>query len=753
MMMTISFFNSPEGINCAVPTQHVTIETAVSIIKSDKFKDKIISLRDSSVDKKKALKDKLPYFTFGGKFSYRNTANILEGSGIIVLDIDHVKNVNSLKDQIQNNEYTYFVFISPSGDGLKIGIKIPLTNSNVEYKSYWEAAAELYETPVDEKAKDITRACFVSYDPQIYFNPDSKIFTERKQIIVTAFTMMDIDPDVIDIMCSEWKEGIRQELALYLSAVLRQKGYGINSVTSTIKQICSRCQDKDISEREGAIYSTFSKDETEIKGHMGLKNLMSEDMYKLLLLALNEKTQRETKRYELKNITSHIPLYSVLSDALGLYGERYNILRKLMWYSLVGNSIKSDERYIDFSGTQFDTRESIVVFAPSGSGKNDINRVMVEGSPFTHDKSQITSLHPEQLIGKVVTIKNEETKVKEKKEIKGYFNEDILIMDESRDFFQPTNNAVQKQVYNDLKKYFCIALNPMGTNLVVKRLTEHTREESLKYYPKCTCCFLSQPVKISSESIESGFMRRFTFIEVRGKEERIDIYAKRTVGKSKMEFTNNLSNYMSNLSTGEQVWSFENISSELIKYSNLLCEYGMSVSEKSAAFITEIYEQSMYDKLLKYSSIVAVYRRGEKRITPSDVKVAYMDLFEIFTSTFECLTDHAEDFYAYDMKFSELTLLRWLDNRKAHSAEKSSIDVKTVVEQISDLTSVQYRQAGEYFSRLQKNGYVQVAHGKTKGKVFLTEKAIEKIRIGNRKVTEDFYTEYLMICEETKNEK
>ena len=751
-MSQISFYTK---ITNTIPTRAMTIQEVLQDIGSTRYKEQIEQIRVAP-DKpaRDRLKKNLPYYTMGGTFSERANSKLIKASNLINFDIDDLEDPEKTREELKQDPYIHYIFLSPSGNGLKLGVVVPGVRSDAEYKQYWTAISQHFKlSETDTSAKDIARACFVSYDPNYYLNEESTTFIDKSPSVQEGFSYigMFLDSTIIDIMARNWAKGKRQVLALYLVAILRQKGYGTVAISSILRQICRAANDTDMDERLNTIKTTFEKNETEVKGFSGLKEELPEDDYKLFLDAVDEKIKKIKKSYKLYNITSHIPMYDTLDRALGLYGKRYDKLKKLLWYSLLGNTIK-EGGHIDYNGTMFDTRESTIIFAPSGSGKNDISRVYMTASPFLHEKSDVTSLHPEQLIGKVVYKKEKGSNEKKKYEIRGYFDDDIVVMDEARDFFLPTKNNSQKQQFTELRKYFCTALNPIGTNEITKQLTEHGKEGALKYYPKSTCCFLSQPVKISTESIQSGFMRRFTFIEIKGRDSREDIYLKRAQGTDKTKYTDELCNYFGNLRINGNSWVFQDISKPLIKYTNLLCEYGVAYSEKSASFVKEIYEQSMYDKVLKYAALVAVTRTGCRKITETDIKIAYMDLFEIFTSTFDCLDAHAEDFFTYGVSYNDLLILRWLKKRGATSIEKSNMNVSSVVNAMCDIYECKKRWAAENFSRLKKEKYVEVLHGKSNAVVILGEKGLKQLKIDEESSTdEEFYHEYKKICEELEN--
>ena len=77
---------------------------------------------------------------------------------------------------MQQDKYSYSVFTSPSGNGLKVLVKIPKDISN--HKNYFLSLEKYYDCKeFDVACKDISRVCYESYDPDIYVNEDSVEFT------------------------------------------------------------------------------------------------------------------------------------------------------------------------------------------------------------------------------------------------------------------------------------------------------------------------------------------------------------------------------------------------------------------------------------------------------------------------------------------------------------------------------------------------------------------------------------------------
>lgn len=128
------------------------------------------------------LKMQLPCILFSGEFSYRNAKSIVSHSGFICLDFDKFPDSDTLltwKDTLEGDEFTYSVFLSPSGNGLKCIIRIPPIISN--HRGYFDALKDYYQTPYfDKQCSDISRICFESYDPYLTINQNSTIWDKVK---------------------------------------------------------------------------------------------------------------------------------------------------------------------------------------------------------------------------------------------------------------------------------------------------------------------------------------------------------------------------------------------------------------------------------------------------------------------------------------------------------------------------------------------------------------------------------------------
>lgn len=193
-----SFFKAP--ITNLSPYKHITLLDAYNYI-TGKFAKKrtevlrsLRSRRTSSGDnfyaQKTARTYKATYFdycTFSGTFFNRNDKALIKHSGLLCLDFDHIDanatggiHLEELRSRLLQDSCfnTQLLFRSPSGDGLKWVIEIfpdfPDPQSN--HVEYFTAVANYirstYGVEVDKSGKNISRACFLPYDPECYINPE-----------------------------------------------------------------------------------------------------------------------------------------------------------------------------------------------------------------------------------------------------------------------------------------------------------------------------------------------------------------------------------------------------------------------------------------------------------------------------------------------------------------------------------------------------------------------------------------------------
>ena len=175
-----SFFKAP--ISNTKPHKAVSLLDAYNYIVGDFAKERTAKLRAMLVgtdgrpsdSAKKFKANNFDYCTFSGTFGSRSDKALIQHSGLLCVDFDHLKDVSTLFQRLLNDEYfdTQLLFRSPSGDGLKW--IIPIDTSAATHADFFRAVANYiqrtYGVAVDKSGRDISRACFLPHDPQAYIH-------------------------------------------------------------------------------------------------------------------------------------------------------------------------------------------------------------------------------------------------------------------------------------------------------------------------------------------------------------------------------------------------------------------------------------------------------------------------------------------------------------------------------------------------------------------------------------------------------
>lgn len=314
------------GIRNTIPNGEIDIEKFLELIKEDN--PTIEAIREC-VDKgiRDKLKSELSYVTFSGTFEKRGNDKLKKSSGLVCLDYDDIEDLNKTKQELIKDKYTYCLFVSPSGKGLKLLVKIPEVKNNEEYGQYWSSISKHFkDAKVDEGTKDISRACYLSVDKNPYFNSESEIYTDKIKGSATNNKkngndkIEDYKPLILEIS-KKWNEGNRQELALSTAGYLRkEKRLGINKSKEIITEVCRICNDNELDMRLRAVDTTYAKDEKDIKGIKGFlefnikRETESEKKIELDLPSLEDMDKELTKEEEIKLLELKNNILSLLID-------------------------------------------------------------------------------------------------------------------------------------------------------------------------------------------------------------------------------------------------------------------------------------------------------------------------------------------------------------------------------------------------------------------------------------------------------
>lgn len=219
------------------------VDKILERIKDGSSKELVKRIRaEKNKSDRNEIKKNLPAICFSGTFNKRNDSSIVEHSGLICLDFDgYAKQKDLLQDKesMSKDKHTYSVFISPSGNGLKVLVKIPQDVDN--HVNYFNSLENHYGSEYfDKTCKNISRVCYESYDPLIFINENSSVWDTIEEVEYTEFVSHRDAPTipitdenkVVDILVKWWTkkypmiEGQRNQNVYVLAMAFND--YGIN---------------------------------------------------------------------------------------------------------------------------------------------------------------------------------------------------------------------------------------------------------------------------------------------------------------------------------------------------------------------------------------------------------------------------------------------------------------------------------------------------------------------------------------------
>lgn len=255
---------------------HRPVLSVLDRIKNGDSKDLILKIRNEKEKQiRNDLKRQLPAICFSGRFSKREDASLIEHSGLICLDFDGYKTTKDLlqtKERLSKDGYVFSVFVSPSGNGLKVLVKIPDDSEN--HVNYFNSLEKHFDSPeFDRTSKNVSRVCYESYDPQIYINENSSIWSsieEREYHEMHKGTSMPTIPitdenKIADILVKWWTKkfpmvegqrnqntyvlamafndyGVNKDLASYILTQYAGPGFSKNEIDTTITSAYSHTE-------------------------------------------------------------------------------------------------------------------------------------------------------------------------------------------------------------------------------------------------------------------------------------------------------------------------------------------------------------------------------------------------------------------------------------------------------------------------------------------------------------------------------
>lgn len=169
------------------PLQKVNLEQVFAAIVNSRSTlpvtiEALRSLKELDPRKYASQKTFLPYIAVGNYHPPIRRKENFSFSEHVIIDLDHLSekglNPHSLKAKLRADQRVGITFVSPGGDGLKVIFTLSEKIFDAAYYTeFYKRFASSFanehglSTVIDLKTKDVTRACFMSYDAEAYFNP------------------------------------------------------------------------------------------------------------------------------------------------------------------------------------------------------------------------------------------------------------------------------------------------------------------------------------------------------------------------------------------------------------------------------------------------------------------------------------------------------------------------------------------------------------------------------------------------------
>ena len=178
-MKKINFFNSVKELQF----KKMEVQKVLQQIQKGHWKKQINDMRyhlkNGNENEAVKIKSNLPCMTISATFKERRKKDYVDSyTGLLHLDYDKLENAEEVKTNLISIPYTYSAFISPSGNGVKVLVKSDnaMSSHEVAFNSLREYYDKIVNVESDSSVKDITRLCYMSYDPDLYLNETSEIF-------------------------------------------------------------------------------------------------------------------------------------------------------------------------------------------------------------------------------------------------------------------------------------------------------------------------------------------------------------------------------------------------------------------------------------------------------------------------------------------------------------------------------------------------------------------------------------------------
>ena len=202
--------------------------------------------------------DLLPYLIFSATFGKGGFDKPLSFTGLVLLDVpcpQGIQQVSTMRNRVRQIPYTLLAFAGTSGVTLKVVVKCECNNKSHDIQSYTaylkEAennAMRLYSTLAQcdllVGETSIIRGCRMSYDPQLYYNPQALdmpvVSKQGEPLLAYEGTKTDDDGTVVWHPDDEQRERIELEFQTCLSKALDDCAENMEQCLQVLADYCNK---------------------------------------------------------------------------------------------------------------------------------------------------------------------------------------------------------------------------------------------------------------------------------------------------------------------------------------------------------------------------------------------------------------------------------------------------------------------------------------------------------------------------------
>lgn len=276
---SVSFFLHVWEKACSV----ITLREFANDLRGPRWQVQVESYRrwvDARMDKEaQEQKSKMNAIVTAGVCKGGHAASqVKELSGLAMFDLDHTDGrTRELAQLFRKLPYVALSYVSISGTGLHVIVRVDADNATQYATAYVLVARELSRLanhPCDTMCTDLGRACYASYDPDAYFNPQPEVFPWREMAPVVETVKSGGQAETgnatpaVGFMASllndfeahnPFVKGSRHDFILKLGRVVRYKGFSQAEMQEFLRCTTERyaCSDFSASEIEKTLLAGY----------------------------------------------------------------------------------------------------------------------------------------------------------------------------------------------------------------------------------------------------------------------------------------------------------------------------------------------------------------------------------------------------------------------------------------------------------------------------------------------------------------